>query len=78
MTMVQPLMVLTAVLATAFARVLLTPTSYFSIKTSAWLIFVRIAAVPYPVSPLYSPTKACSPVENDDSVTTTRPILHEN
>lgn len=45
--MAHPLMVLTAVFATAFAQVLLKKASYYDIRTSAWLIFMGVSAVSY-------------------------------
>ena len=43
-------LVLIAVLATAFAQVLLKKASYYDIKTSPWIVFMGISAVSYSFS----------------------------
>jgi multidrug transporter EmrE-like cation transporter len=48
--MMQVSLVLIAVLATAFAQILLKKASFFDIKTPDWLILMGVAAVSYAIS----------------------------
>jgi len=48
--MIQIWLVLIAVLATAFAQILLKKASFFEIKTPDWIILMGVAAVSYAIS----------------------------
>ena len=45
--MPPPLLVIIAILATAFAQILLKKASYFDIKTYTWMVYMGISAVSY-------------------------------
>ena len=50
MTIVQAVMVIAAIFATAFAQVLLKKASYYDIRTASWLLLMGISACSYAAS----------------------------